>query len=276
MILRSLRIALPLAASIVIAGCASAPKDDPKLEQARTELDALKADKEVRANAPAPLLDAEQALKRAESAHEKGDKATRDHQYYLAKRYMETAQAITESNLVQQETKTIGEERDRLALAARESEIARQRSELAARQSELEQEQARSRELEAELSALEAKRTDRGMLVTLDDVFFDTAAARIASGASRSLDKVVGFLKNNPDQRIIIEGHTDARGAADYNQRLSERRAEAVKQEMVARGIEANRLIARGYGESRPVTSNATQAGRQLNRRVEIIFPNGE
>jgi outer membrane protein OmpA-like peptidoglycan-associated protein len=251
---------------MTIAGCASAPKDDPKLEKARAELKSLQENKAVQAYAPAPLLDAEQALKRAENAHEERDKTTRDHQYYLAKRSMETAEAITATNMVQQETKAIGQERERLAIAGREAQIEKQRS-------ELEQAQARSRELESELSALEAKRTDRGMLLTLDDVFFETAGANIKSGASRTLDKVVAFMKSNPDQEIIVEGHTDSLGTASFNQRLSEQRAEAVKQQIVARGVEPDRVDTQGYGESRPVASNESQGGRQLNRRVEIIFP---
>lgn len=249
-----------------LSGCASSPKESEKVEQARAELESIKTDPTVQATAPTLLLDAEQALDRAENAHEKGDKETRDHQRYLAERYMETAQAIAATSGVEAETLAMGEERNRLALAAREKELARQQEELA-------QARERSQELESELAALEAKRTDRGMLVTLDDVFFETAGASIASGASRSLSRVVEFLKGNPDQKIFVEGHTDAQGDGAYNQRLSEQRAEAVKKEIVAGGISPERVIARGYGENRPVASNARREGRQLNRRVEIIFP---
>jgi outer membrane protein OmpA-like peptidoglycan-associated protein len=111
------------------------------------------------------------------------------------------------------------------------------------------------------------------MLVTLNDVFFGTALTRIAPGASRTLDMVVDVLKKNPDQRIIVEGHTDSTGAADFNQALSEQRAAAVKEALVARGIDGGRIDTRGYGESRPVASDANEGGRQLNRRVELVFP---
>ncbi|MCK9531780.1 MAG: OmpA family protein [Gammaproteobacteria bacterium] len=111
------------------------------------------------------------------------------------------------------------------------------------------------------------------MLLKLDDVFFQTDSANIAPGATPTVDRVAGFLTRNEDQHIIVEGHTDSVGDAGYNQDLSSRRAEAVKELIVARGIEPERIVTRGYGESRPIASNQNAGGRQLNRRVEIVFP---
>ncbi|MGE0079677.1 MAG: OmpA family protein [Thiohalomonadaceae bacterium] len=262
----SLWLALALTAFLGAAGCATQPKDNARIEQAEDELNMLKQDTAVQAYGASALLDAEEALKRAERAHEKGDRSARDHQIYLAQRHMEIARVSAQRGQTDEEVSRLAEERDRLALESRERE-------LAARQSELEEAQERTRELEAELAALEARRTARGLMLTLDDVFFQTASANIAPGATSTIDKVAEVLEDKPDQRIVIEGHTDSVGTASYNQRLSELRAQAVKDLIVARGIDAERIAIYGYGESRPVASNENAAGRQLNRRVEIVFP---
>lgn len=262
----SVRMGWVLAASLILVGCASAPESNTEIDQARAELDALKNDPRVQAHAPAAILDAEQALEAAQDAHEAGENDVLDHALYLAQRNMEIARVRAQRGSVEQDINRLAEERDRLALEARESQLSQQ-------QSALEEERARARELESELAALEARRTSRGMLVTLDDVLFQTDSATIAPGATPMVDKVAEFLSENDDQRIIVEGHTDSVGAADYNRQLSEQRAEAVKDLIVARGVEPDRIVTRGYGESRPIASNDNPGGRQLNRRVEIVFP---
>lgn len=84
------------------------------------------------------------------------------------------------------------------------------------------------------------------------------------------LDQVASVLKSNPKLRIVIEGHTDTVGAADYNLQLSDDRADAVRGTLIERGIPGNRLEAIGYGESRPIASNESELGRASNRRVEF------
>lgn len=127
------------------------------------------------------------------------------------------------------------------------------------------------KKMEDQLKAMEAKKTDRGMVITLGDVVFDTNKAQLKSGGMRNVEKLAEFLKQYPDRKIMIEGFTDSRGSDDYNQQLSDKRASAVRSALINMGIEAERITAKGYGESFPVANNSNSTGRQLNRRVEII-----
>ncbi|MGO2148986.1 OmpA family protein, partial [Halomonas sp.] len=106
--------------------------------------------------------------------------------------------------------------------------------------------------------------------VVLQDVNFEFDSAQLTAQARGVLDGVAERLVNNPDVRVSIEGHTDSRGAAQYNKNLSQRRAESVAAYLAQRGVGANRMRAVGYGEERPVASNDTDAGRAQNRRVEM------
>lgn len=104
------------------------------------------------------------------------------------------------------------------------------------------------------------------------DVLFDTGSAAIKPGGYAELDRVARVLAKYPQTRILIEGHTDSKGAEQANQVLSERRAQAVKDDLVQQGLEPMRIETVGYGESRPVASNDNEGGRQLNRRVQITI----
>lgn len=106
---------------------------------------------------------------------------------------------------------------------------------------------------------------------TLKDLHFETAKAIILQESYHELDELVKYLKLKPHLKIEIAGHTDSDGAEDQNLILSQKRAEAVKNYLVSEGINANRMVARGYGESRPIAENETAAGKALNRRTEII-----
>jgi outer membrane protein OmpA-like peptidoglycan-associated protein len=108
----------------------------------------------------------------------------------------------------------------------------------------------------------------------LDSVLFETNKAALKSGALQNLYPLVTFLRENPERTIKIEGHTDSTGDENYNFELSQQRAESVREFLTQNGIEPNRIIARGYGETSPVAPNDTAAGRQQNRRVDLVFPN--
>ena len=138
------------------------------------------------------------------------------------------------------------------------------------------QAQAESQRLAAQLENLQASQTPRGIVLTLDDVLFDTGKAQLKPGAERSIEEIAAFLKENPERRVQVEGFTDSLGANDYNLELSQSRADAVAMAIIRRGVDAQRVRALGYGEEFPVASNANDGSRQLNRRVEVIVSNND
>lgn len=106
--------------------------------------------------------------------------------------------------------------------------------------------------------------------VVLEDVRFENNSAELTSGSGEQLDKAVAAMKKYPDIRVEVQAHSDGSGAASYNQALSEKRAGSVRDYMVSKGIAADRLTAKGYGEDQPIASNDTPEGRAKNRRVEL------
>ena len=133
---------------------------------------------------------------------------------------------------------------------------------------------AEADQLMRELSDLKAKQTERGIVLTIGDVLFATAKADLSSDALRSVDKLADFLQKYPSRNVLIEGHTDSVGSEEYNLTLSERRADSVKESLTSRGIPEGRIATKGYGKKYPVASNDTAAGKQQNRRVEVIILN--
>jgi len=129
-------------------------------------------------------------------------------------------------------------------------------------------------ELQRQIDVLQAKPTDRGLIVTLGDVLFTTGRADLQAGAAGNLGRLVTFLNKYPDRTVAIEGYTDSVGSEDSNQRLSEHRADSVKSYLTGQGISAIRLSASGKGENDPVANNDSASGRQQNRRVEVIISN--
>ncbi|MDP3585253.1 MAG: OmpA family protein [Thiobacillus sp.] len=167
-------------------------------------------------------------------------------------------------------------QRDEALIAARqaEAEEARRQAELARQSAEQQAAayQARIAEQEQKLKELDAKKTERGMVITLGDVLFAVNRAELSAGGMRNVQKLADFLTQYPQRKVLIEGHTDSTGSRSINQPLSERRADAVRSALAGMGISGDRIETRGYAETYPVASNNTAAGRQLNRRVEIIL----
>jgi outer membrane protein OmpA-like peptidoglycan-associated protein len=165
------------------------------------------------------------------------------------------------------------------ARAAAETEAARQAAEARAQQAQeaaaqAEREQAELRErLREQLNViLETRETARGLVVNLSDVLFDTGSANLKPGAREKLARIAGIVLSHPDLQVQVEGHTDSVGSEDFNQRLSERRADSVRTYLLRQGITPGTVGTAGYGESQPVVSNTTPAGRQQNRRVELVI----
>ncbi len=118
----------------------------------------------------------------------------------------------------------------------------------------------------------EIRETERGLVVNLPDILFDSGKSRLRPSAREVLSRIAGVLLVAPEYHLSIEGHTDSTGRAAFNQRLSERRAESVRDYLIQAQISPALMTVRGFGESRPVASNRTAAGRQKNRRVEIVI----
>lgn len=115
------------------------------------------------------------------------------------------------------------------------------------------------------------RETSRGIVISLSDILFDVNQATLKPGAAQNIARISTVLRQYPDKQIAVEGHTDSDGSDSYNQQLSERRAAAVREALVAGGVNATIITSRGFGETQPVTTNATAAGKQQNRRVEIV-----
>lgn len=117
----------------------------------------------------------------------------------------------------------------------------------------------------------ETKRTENGIITTLkNNILFATNSSALKPEAMDNVNQIADIIKKYPEDRVIVVGHTDDRGAADYNQRLSEQRAQAVRVQMVSRGVPSSTIEAIGQGESQPKAPNTDEAGRSQNRRVEL------
>jgi outer membrane protein OmpA-like peptidoglycan-associated protein len=186
------------------------------------------------------------------------------------------------AELARQEAERIKADAERTRLeAARmraDADAARAAAEAAAQQARQQAEQAERDkaqlrdQLRQQLNViLETRETARGLIVNLSDVLFDVDKATLRPGAREKLARIAGILSAHPDLKIQIEGHTDSTGSDDYNQRLSERRAQAVSAYLADQKIGQAVVATAGFGESRPVATNGTAAGRQQNRRVELV-----
>jgi len=231
------------ALATALAGWAT-PADTPAVVQARQTYSTAAANPEVASNATLELRRAEESLRLAEAQRNEGNTAEVDHQAYLATRQLQIAQEVAALKGAQQ----VVANADTYRL------------------------QARNTELEQQLRELQAERTERGLVMTLGDVLFATGSARLTTGAETRLDRLAQFMQRYPDRTLRVEGYTDSTGSSATNLRLSEERAMAVRDALAARGVNPGRIVAQGFGEAQPVASNATDAGRQQNRRVDIVI----
>jgi outer membrane protein OmpA-like peptidoglycan-associated protein len=286
---------IPGAIAVILAACASTPPIDPALIEARSAVAQLEADPLAQQTAGKPLQDARDALAAAETAaRDHKPPVEVDHLAYLAKRRADLGQAVVDENRARQRMTQSQAQRDAVLLAARERETQAARDQTASAQiqaasaqaqADLAQQQARASQADAqtaaaqalaaqqELAALQAKQTDRGMVLTLgSNLLFDTGSDVLKPGADDQLNRVAQFLEQRNAISVRIEGHTDSIGTDSYNDALSERRASAVAHALSSRGVELARVHAVGRGKELPIASNQTAEGRQQNRRVEIIF----
>lgn len=234
----------------LLAACAG-PKVPDEAAQVRSKLTQLQSDSKLASLAPVAIKEAEAAVRLAEEPQE--DKALSQHYVYLAERKVDTAIALAQARYLEDERKDLSNQATAAQLDARTQE---------------------TEALRRQIAELNAKQTERGLIVTLGDVLFETGRSDLKANAHTNLSKLVAFLNQQPEPSLVIEGHTDSVGSDSYNQELSQRRADSVKVFLIGQGVSSARITAVGQGESAPVASNDSVSGRQLNRRVEIIIAN--
>jgi outer membrane protein OmpA-like peptidoglycan-associated protein len=268
-----------ISTALALCACASAPLSDPILDGARAAVAQAEADPNANQYAALDLESARKDLGFAEAAAANNKPSEIDQPAYLASQMARIAMARGAAKAADAKVAAGQAERDRIQLAAREREVHYANQQLAAANSQVQaansardQAAEESARLQAEVEQLKATQTPRGLVLTLGDVLFNTGRAELNPGAGRKLDQLAQFLNDHPDRRIEIDGFTDSVGPDDYNQDLSQRRADAVKAALLSRGIDASRITTQGYGKAFPVASNNDSGGRQLNRRVEVVI----
>jgi outer membrane protein OmpA-like peptidoglycan-associated protein len=273
------RTALLVAGFFVLSACATAPKPPEAPLDSRVKLTALQSNPQLATRAPVEMKAAEAAVTAAEAPRPDGAYAA--HLVLLADQKVEIARARAQSRLYEDQRTALSEQSERARLEARTLEADRARSDATAARADAasaRDEVAASRaarlDLERQIAELNARETDRGLVVTLGDLLFATGKSELTGGAGPNLDKLAAFLGEYPDRTVLIEGHTDSVGSEESNYFLSQRRAESVRSYLVNRGVQANRLTTAGLGQGSPVASNDTATGRQQNRRVEVIISN--
>ena len=294
-------LVLIAAATALVAGCATTPRRSPELARARNAVETLSSQPRAEENAGTDLKVARRQLHEAEDALRQGKPMREvDQLAYLALRHAQAGQARVETAASQAQVARASQERDRLLLEAKKQQAmtaqqqarsARQQVQAARRQaqsarSEAQQARAQAQAAQQQLASerrqfkqlekqrLGAHRTDQGMVVTLSNVLFSTGKSILQPGAHLQLERLARYLKDHPKQRVLIEGNTDNTGPAPLNQKLSAARAQAVAQALELHGVNPSQYRTIGLGEAYPVASNDTAAGRQQNRRVDVVFSN--
>jgi outer membrane protein OmpA-like peptidoglycan-associated protein len=186
-------------------------------------------------------------------------------------RQQEAAQAQQQAQQAQADRQAAEQARLQAEQAQQQAQLQAQQADQARQQAENEKQQMRTRLLQQLNQVLETRDTARGLIVNMPDVLFDTGKSDLKPAARERLAKVAGILLAYPDIKVEIDGYTDSTGSLEFNERLSQERAEAVHNYLGSQGVTANSMTTQGFGPSNPIASNETASGRQQNRRVEMV-----
>jgi outer membrane protein OmpA-like peptidoglycan-associated protein len=290
-----------IGAVMLVSGCAGNPKSTSLLDQVRVDYVQAQANPKIATYAALEMKSATEALAKANAAaKERESLETVEKLAYLAKQQIALATEVASKKSAESDSTSAIGVRDQVRLdqrtlqadqarmkaddAERAAQSARDAAAVATQQKNLAQANeseaqrlaaeasARNLQLEAQLAELAARKTERGLVITLGDVLFGTDLARLNADGMRMVQRLATVLQQNQKRTVLVEGFTDSTGQTQHNQELSERRASAVRTALLDLGVVSERIARRGYGESYPVAANDTAANRQLNRRVEIIL----
>src|SRR5580704_488366 len=222
--------------------------------------------------------DAEQARLQAEAAKaeavrmkQEAEKAAADAARQKAEAEQATAAAVAQQQAAQAAAEQAARDKAAAVDSQRAAEAETEKARQAAARAEAEKAELRAQLLNQLNSILQTRDSARGLIVNMSDVLFDTGSYTLKPGAREKLAKISGILLAHPGLTLQIEGHTDSVGTDDYNQQLSERRADSVRDFLAENGVPASTITARGFGKTQPVATNDTADGRQRNRRVELV-----
>src|SRR5579859_5669487 len=260
-------------------------EEDAQATVAAEKRAALEREAKARADAEAEVKrrqDADQARAAAEAAKADAErmKAEAQQASQEALRQKQEAEQARAAALQQEQVAQAAAEqaaRDRAAAVSQQkaAEAEAEKARQAAAQAEAEKAQLRAQLLSQLNSILQTRDSARGLIVNMSDVLFDTGSYTLKPGAREKLAKISGIVLAHPGLNLQIEGHTDSVGSDEFNQQLSERRADSVRDFLAEQGVPASSITAKGFGKTQPVASNDTAEGRQRNRRVELVV-NGD
>jgi len=261
-----------LAVGIMAAACTTSPptQQNASINEATQAVDRAAGNPQVAKNAPAELMRAQDSLRQAKGIWQaKGDAAQATHFAYLARQQAATAEYLANERIAKDVVTAAAAQRSQLVASAHANAArASAQSNAVAKKTD--------QQLQQELSGLPAQTTRRGIVVILPQSRFAFDDSTVPADTMSMMDRLATVLKNNPERKIVIEGFTDSSGDKEYNLSLAEERADAVRSELIRRGIDGQRIISRSYGSDYPVASNNTAEGRRENRRAEIIISNPE
>jgi outer membrane protein OmpA-like peptidoglycan-associated protein len=266
------RVILSVAIAAILSACSAAPPRNESLEAARTIVPQV----EQSTRAGVAAVDIANARKSLEAANKlAAAKGKLSDIEYEANNAVTSAQIANEKILTAQANEEVAAgtvQRQAVLLQARERESQNSADQASEARRQADASAQRADSLEAQLADLKVQKTERGLVLTLGDVLFDTNQATLKSGAYATMDRLAQALQGKPGRKVLIEGHTDSIGSYETNQGLSERRAQAVQSALTQRGAASSQISVLGKGESSPVATNDSAEGRQSNRRVELIF----
>ena len=247
---------------LLLVNCAGTPNANPA-KKARSAYEDIKDDSLIVNKAPDELREAEEAVNEVEVAKEQGeDQAAISRKVLLAEQQVRIAKKTAELRAAQDEVRRRMAE---LRTIKKQMEEVERQGIISGQIKQTPEERARR------LIYFESRQNDRGLILRFKNIRFSSEGASLMSNAEQPINELADFLRLYPGRKILIEGHTDNTGSEGFNQRLSEQRANVVRDALISRGVDSSRVRSVGIGEAYPIASNDTEAGRAKNRRVDVV-----
>lgn len=256
------------AALLALTACAGV-QPNTRLVDAQGRLTVAYNDKETAERGQGDLANAKTSLASAERDWKRGDKEVSDHNLMMGETYLNLAETRGKQAKLEQANVALSTQ---ASLAAKDRQLASKDLVIASKNDQLVDKDKQLALAQDQLRDSNMKITELGSTMVLQDVSFETGKSQLLAGGVNRLQPLINYLKLSPETKVRIEGYTDSVGGAAYNTQLSLDRADSVKSILSAGGIDGARIETVGSGLTKPVATNATAAGRQSNRRVEVTL----